>query len=117
MDFKYKKRMMLNMAKVHGVQKKIYFTREEVEGQEGEKVEYLLQHPGVRKGLEIQNAFFDSDSGKVNINLKNEAMMKNVIFKSDMTRTNWDYWEKVGMEEAEYVFKEASSFLSGKDSE
>lgn len=108
-----KKRMMMRMATVSGAQKEIFYTRNE--GLEDEvKVKYLLQHPGVRKALSIQNEFFDTDSGKIDMNLKYDALMKNVIFKEDLKRTSWDYWEEVGIEESDFVLKEASKFLSGK---
>lgn len=101
---------MLKMATTSGKQTTITFKREDET-----EVKYLLQHPGVRRALEIQGSFFDAESGKIDMNIKREALMKNVIFKEDMKRTSWEYWEEVGMEEAEFVFKEADKFLSGKN--
>lgn len=104
-----KKRMMVQMAKVSGVQHTVTYKNEET----GEETKYVLQHPGVRKGLEIKNTFINLETNKIDLNLRNEALMKDVIVNP---KTNWDYWEEKGIEEAEYVFGEAAKFLSGSNS-
>lgn len=109
-----KKRMMLNMATKAGNQKEITFVRN-AGTEEEESVKYLLQHPGVRRGMEIQNSFFNEKTGKVDMNLKYEAMMNHLIRRGDtLQKTNWDYWEECGVEEFNFVMNEASTFLSGK---
>lgn len=112
-----KKRMMFNMATKAGNQKEITFVRNE--GAENEEtVKYLLQHPGVRRGMQIQNSFFNEKTGKVDMNLKYEAMMEHLVRRGDtLQKTNWDYWEDCGVEEFNFVMGEASTFLSGKSAE
>ncbi|ATN94273.1 hypothetical protein [Lysinibacillus phage vB_LspM-01] len=108
-NYKTKKRMLIQMAKVSGVQHTVIYKNEET----GEETKYVLQHPGVRKGLEIKNTFINLETNKIDLNLRNEALMKDVIVNP---KTNWDYWEEKGIEEAEYVFGEAAKFLSGSNS-
>lgn len=92
-----------NMAKKAGYQETFTFERED-----GETQDYLLQHPGVKKGMEIKTDFFNSETNKIDMNLQNEALMKYVIVQP---KVNWEYAEEVGMEEFEAVLKAAKTFL------
>lgn len=108
-----KKRMMLSMIKKLGTVEKFPY---EYTDENGEKQvrEYHFQHCGVRKALEIQTNFIEQN-GSININLKNTALLENVIFlDGGKKRLTWDHFEEVGMEEADAVFNAASKFLSGK---
>lgn len=90
-------------------ERKIAGTQEKWQYEEnGEVTEYLFQHPGVRKGMEIKTDFFDSDENKIDMSLKNAALMKHVIVKP---RVNWEYLEGVGMAHADALLKAASKFL------
>lgn len=111
---KYKKRMMISMAKKSGTQEWITFERVLEDG-EIKEIKYMLQHPGVRKGVEIQNSVVDMEKNKLDMNIRNEQLMKYVIRKEDLTPTNWDYWEEVGMEEFKFVLETAAKFLGGEN--
>lgn len=89
--------------KIAGAQEKFVYT-----DNEGNETEYLLQHPGVRKGMEIKTDFFDEVDNKIDMSKKNEALMKHVIVKP---RVNWEYLEEVGMDHADALLKAASKFL------
>lgn len=91
------------MAKKAGYQETFTFERED-----GETQDYLLQHPGVRKGMEIKSDFFDAEKNKIDMNLQKEALMKHVIVQP---KVSWDYFEEVGMDEADAVLKAATKFL------
>ena len=100
------KREMLYMSTVAGKQKEIKVTVTNEAG-EMEEVTYLLQHPGVRAGVQLRDGAKDIN-GNVSEEKFFEALMQKVIVQP---RTNWDYWEKnEGMME---VMKQASTFLVG----
>lgn len=98
-----KKRELYKMAKKAGYQETFTFERED-----GEIQDYLLQHPGVRRGMEIKTDFFNSETNKIDMNQQNEALMKFVVVQP---KVSWDYFEEVGFEEAEAVLKAAKTFL------
>lgn len=98
-----KMKEIYKMTKKAGYQETFTFEREN-----GETQEYLLQHPGVKRGMEIKSDFFNSDTNKIDMNQQREALMKYVIVKP---KVNWDYFEEVGLEEADAVLKAATKFL------
>jgi hypothetical protein len=89
------KREMLKMAAKSGSQKTITV----------EEKEYVLQHPGVRAGVQIRGRSKDA-MGNLDEEKYYTELMKYVIVKP---KTDWEYWEEnAGFLE---VMKEASTFL------
>jgi hypothetical protein len=89
------KREMLRMAQKSGTQKTITVN----------EVEYTLQHPGVRAGVQIRGRSKDA-TGHLDEEKYYTELMKHVIVQP---KVDWDYWEEnEGFLE---VMKEASSFL------
>jgi hypothetical protein len=93
------------MAKKTGTQKEIKITTGE--GEETKEITYVLQHPGVRGGVQLRGRAKDAMGG-MDEEKYYEELMKKVIVQP---KTNWDYWEE--NEGFQDVMKEASTFLMG----
>lgn len=69
-------------------------------------VEYTLQHPGVKRAIDIVDETV-RDNGNPKVTALYENYMKDVIVDP---KTDWDYWEEnEGLQE---VMNEVSTFLN-----
>ncbi|MBY8913313.1 hypothetical protein P8917_00910 [Bacillus atrophaeus] len=72
-------------------------------------VEYTLQHPGVKKSIEIQDETIKSN-GVPSITKMYELYMEHVIVEP---KVNWEFFEEnEGIQE---VMQEAALFLNGEE--
>lgn len=100
------KREMLYMATKSGSQKEITISVTDQEGKPAE-VKYLLQHPGVKAGVQLRGRSKDMNGNLDEEKYYGEIMSKVIV----QPRVNWEYWEEnEGFQE---VMKEASTFLMG----
>ena len=76
------------------------------------EVEYTLQHPGVKKSVEIQDATLDAN-GKPSIVKMYEEYMEHVVVEP---KVDWDYWEEHGgVKVMQEVMNEAANFLNDEE--
>lgn len=74
-----------------------------------QEVEYTLQHPGVRAGVQMRDRSKDLNGNLVEEKFYDE-LMKHVIVNP---RVNWDTAEEIGNGAFNELMKEASTFLMG----
>lgn len=73
--------------------------------------DYVLQHPGVRKAIEI-NDFSRTDSGRYISGKLYPELMNHVIVNP---KTDWEYWEEEdNFEFLDEVMAEATTFLNAR---
>lgn len=72
-------------------------------------VDYTLQHPGVRAGVQLRDRSKDFNGNMVEEKLYDE-MMKHVIVDPKVT---WETAEEIGGKAFQDLMKEASTFLMG----
>lgn len=73
------------------------------------ETEYVLQHPGVRAGVQLRDRSKDFNGNIVEEKLYDE-LMKHVIVSPKVT---WATAEEVGHKAFQELMKEASTFLMG----
>lgn len=74
-----------------------------------EEVEYTLQHPGVRAGVQLRDRSKDMNGQIVEEKYYGE-LMKHVVVNPKVT---WDSVEEIGNKAFSELMKEASTFLMG----
>ncbi|KZE68059.1 hypothetical protein AWM68_17215 [Fictibacillus phosphorivorans] len=74
-----------------------------------EGIDYTLQHPGVRAGVQLRDRSKDMNGNMVEEKLYSE-LMKHVIVEP---KVNWDTVEEIGNAAFTELMKEASTFLMG----
>ncbi len=71
--------------------------------------EYVLQHPGVRAGVQLRDRSKDFNGNIVEEKLYDE-LMKHVIVSP---KVSWETAEEIGHKAFQELMKEASTFLMG----
>ena len=74
-----------------------------------EEVEYTLQHPGVRAGVQLRDRSKDMNGQIVEEKYYGE-LMKHVVVNPKVT---WESVEEIGNKAFSELMKEASTFLMG----
>lgn len=74
-----------------------------------DETEYVLQHPGVRAGVQLRDRAKDINGNLVEEKFYDE-LMKHVIVSP---KVNWDSADEMGNAAFNELMKEASTFLMG----